>query len=60
MDAKPDTYQGPELDEAVAERIAQMSASERYDYFCLWAAIGCRPYGFNFDEWLRDKIAREV
>jgi hypothetical protein len=64
MDAKPDTYQGPELDEAVDERIAQMSYAELRDLcdtFRSWKRIGFPGYNFSkFSEWLRHKISWEL
>lgn len=64
MDAHDDTFQGPELDEAVAERIAEMSYAELRDRCDVYRSFKIRyghgPCGFRFGEWLRDQVLQEI
>lgn len=56
MDAHRDPYQGPELDERVAERIAEMTLAELRDECDTFRANKGR-HGYRFDrfsEYLRE------
>lgn len=57
----PDVYDDGDR---VAERIACMSWSELREACGLYrlrrAVLGCRPYGYRFGEWLRDRVSGEL
>lgn len=63
-DPRAEDYQGPELDEAVSARIAEMSYSQLRDHCDTYRSYkrvyGHKPFGFSFGEWLRDQVAQAL
>lgn len=63
-DTRAEDYQGPELDEAVSARIAEMSYSQLRDHCDTYRSYkrvyGHKPFGFSFGEWLRDQVAQAL
>jgi hypothetical protein len=55
---------GPERDEAIVKAIAALTGDELRDrcdtYRTKKRAMGRRPYGYRFGEWLRDQMADEL